>query len=223
MAKAIEIVRERERPAGAPPLGFGVVGLGTGSLACYAAEGESWRYFEIDPTVIRMSGNSETAKFTFVKRCLPKLAIRIGDARLTLAREPDAGLDLLIVDAFSSDAIPMHLMTAEALQLYMQKLSADGILVLHISNRYLDLESVVSSTVAKVPGLAGLIVEDNVDTDGYEALSSTVAVIARSEAALEPFREMAQVRSLSPGRVHGWTDDFSDILTPFLRQMHIAD
>ena len=132
---------------------FGIVGLGTGSISCYAKKDERWRFFEIDPVVIDIAAKS--TYFTFLANCQPKLDVVVGDARLTVAKEPDRSFDLILVDAFSSDAVPVHLMTAEALQLYAGKLKDDGILVLHISNRYLDLDSVLGATLPLVPAAQG--------------------------------------------------------------------
>ncbi len=152
MAHVIQHVQARLNAAGAKGR-FGIVGLGAGSLACYARKGERWRFFEIDPVVVGIAAKSNY--FTFLANCLPDTDIVLGDARLTLAKEPDRSFDLLLIDAFTSDAIPVHLMTAEALKLYASKLKDDGILVLHISNRYLDLDSVLGATLRLVPGLRG--------------------------------------------------------------------
>ena len=113
-----------------------VVGLGSGSLACQAKPGEQWTYFEIDPVVIRIA--QDRSKFRFLHECAPGSPIVLGDARLTLAdvKEP---ADVIVLDAFSSDVVPVHLLTREALDLYMSKLAPGGALVFHISNRYLEL------------------------------------------------------------------------------------
>ena len=109
----------------------------------------------------------------------------LGDARLTMAKEPNESFDLIIIDAFSSDAVPVHLMTAEAVQLYLDKLKPDGIVLLHISNRYLDLESVLGATIKVLPpGTAGIIVSDDKADGSYAQSTSTVAMFAKSEEAL---------------------------------------
>jgi hypothetical protein len=215
MAHAVRIVQTRRMVA--PDKGrFGVVGLGAGSLACYAKKGERWRFFEIDPVVVDIAAKSNY--FTFLHNCLPNTDIVIGDARLTLAKEPDGSFDLLIVDAFTSDAIPVHLMTAEALQLYASKLKDDGIVVLHISNRYLDLDSVLGVTRRLVPQLHGLIVADDQADGSYAQNISTIAVFSKSAGSLAPFRELYGAQDFSKGDVAPWTDDSSDILGPFLSQ-----
>ena len=220
MAKAVEIVREHTVPKGGTNR-FGVIGLGSGSLACHAAEGEAWRFFEIDPVMKEIS--TDTDNFSYLANCQPNPPdIVIGDARLTLAKEETASFDLIIVDAFSSDAVPVHLMTAEALRLYLDKLSPNGIAVLHISNRYLDLDAVLGATVKLVDGAHGLIVSDDT-SDGYSSTSSTIAVFAKKPEALEPFRALSDVRELDAKKLSAWTDDFSDILGPFLSKMKLNE
>jgi len=195
---------------------FGVVGLGTGTLACYAKKGERWRFFEIDPVVVDIATKSNY--FTFLASCLPHPDIVLGDARLRLAKEPDASFDLLIIDAFTSDAVPVHLMTAEALQLYAKKLKPGGVLVLHISNRYLDLDAVLGATLRLVPQLKGLIVSDDKAEGGYAENTSIVAVFAKDERALRPFRALEGAQDFHDSGLRPWTDDASDILGPFLSQ-----
>ena len=129
-----------------------------------------------------------------------KLDAVIGDARLTLAKEPDKSFDLIIVDAFTSDAVPVHLMTAEALQLYASKLTDDGVVVLHISNRYLDLDSVLGATLPLVPDLKGLIVSDDKADGTYAQNTSTIAVFAKNQAALDPFRAVDGAQDFHAGR-----------------------
>jgi SAM-dependent methyltransferase len=193
---------------------YGVIGLGTGSLACHAAEGEAWRFFEIDPVVVGIAKDS--GSFTFIENCQPNPDIVIGDARLTMAKEKDESFDLIIVDAFSSDAVPVHLMTAEALRLYLAKLKPDGIALLHISNRYLDLDAVLAATQPLVAGSHGVVLSDDASDGSYAQSTSTVALFAKSKEALEPYRSIATAIELEAGDVRPWTDDTSDILRPFL-------
>lgn len=213
MARSVELVRaglEAEGKTGR----YGVIGLGSGSLTCFAKPDESWRIFEIDPVIVGIATSGEN--FTFVPSCLPSPDIVIGDARLTLAKEPDQTFDLIIVDAFSSDAVPVHLMTAEALRLYKNKLTPTGVVLLHISNRYLDLDSVLGATAPLVPELKGFIVSDDESFDTYEGSTSTVAVFSKSDQALEPFKTIAEMAELDAKGLKAWTDDYSDILGPFL-------
>jgi hypothetical protein len=218
MAQSVRIVREalaKTAPAGgAAPLGrYGVIGLGAGSLACHSSPGEKWRFFEIDPLMISIAKNPDN--FSFLSKCQPDADIVIGDARLTISREADSSLDLIIVDAFSSDAVPVHLMTAEALRLFLAKTTPTGVVVLHVSNRYLDLDSVASATMQLVPGAKGLIISDDAADGSYAQTSSTVVVIAKSEAVLAPFRELKTIYELDANGLRPWTDDFSDIIGPF--------
>jgi len=213
MAKTIDVVRERLDKLGRKGR-YGVVGLGSGSLACYAKDGEQWRFFEIDPVIVDIA--SDPTKFSFVHNCQPNLDVVLGDARLTLGKEPEATYDLIIIDAFSSDAIPVHLLTAEAIRLYASRLKPDGVVLLHISNRYLDLDSVVSSTVDLVPGLEGLLLIDT-DADGsYASTQSTVAIVSADPQVIEEFRKLDMAKDLEPTSIRGWTDDYSDILAPFM-------
>jgi hypothetical protein len=197
---------------------YGIVGLGTGSSACHKQEGESWRFFEIDPTVIKISSNPKN--FTFISKCQPDIDIAIGDARLTIAKEPDASFDLFIIDAFTSDAIPVHMLTKEAVQLFLDKLKPEGVVLLHTSNRYLDLNSVLAAIQKELPeGTAGIAMQD-AGGDGYGESGSTVVIFAKSEAALQPYRSMEGVLELDDGSGNGaplraWTDDYSDILGAF--------
>jgi hypothetical protein len=184
-------------------------------MAGHAATGETWRFFEIDPTVV---GIAKSKQFTYLTNCLGKYDVVVGDARLTMAKEADESFDLLVVDAFSSDAIPMHLLTAEAIALYAQKLKPTGAGVLHISNRYLDLEAVLATTIPKVPGLHVLVIEDDTD-DWYNATGSTVVVFAKNLEAIDLFRGIPGARNIHESKLRPWTDDSSDILGPFLARL----
>jgi hypothetical protein len=216
IARTIGKVRER---LGDKKGRYGVTGLGAGSLACHSKEGEAWRFFEIDPVIIGIAKNPNY--FTFLKHCQPAPDIVLGDARLTMAKEANNSFDLLVIDAFSSDAVPVHLMTAEALRLYLDKVKPDGIVLLHISNRYLDLDSVLGATVKVLPGAHGFLVSDDTADGSYAQSTSTVALFAKSAEALEPFRSFEGVALLADGGLKPWTDDYSDILGPFLSKMKL--
>ena len=133
-----------------------------------------------------------------------------------MAKEANDSFDLIIVDAFSSDAVPVHLMTAEALRLYLDKVKPDGIVLLHISNRYLDLDSVLGATVKLLPGVHGFIISDDEADGSYAQSTSTVAVFAKSNEALEPLRTLKEISEFDDNDLRAWTDDYSDILGPFL-------
>jgi hypothetical protein len=196
---------------------YGIVGLGAGSSGCHKREGETWRFFEIDPTVINISKNPKN--FTFISKCQPDIDIVVGDARLTMAKEQDKSFDLFIIDAFSSDAIPVHMLTKEAVQMYLDKLKDDGVVLLHTSNRYLDLESVLSAIHKLLPpGTAGITVSDNNADGSYAQSTSTVVIFTKSEQALAPYRTLDGVIELDDGGLRAWTDDYSDILAAFINK-----
>ena len=195
---------------------IGVVGLGTGTLACHAKPGQGWTAWEIDPLVVDIA----RSRFSYIARCQPDLKIVLGDARLTLADAPAGGLDLLAIDAFSSDAIPLHLMTAEAFALYGRTLAADGLLLVHISNRFLDLEPVLAAIAADGGWQARVLQLPPPDRDqrGWIVAGSTWVALSRNPARLEAlvagggdWRALA-ARAAMPV----WRDDFASVL-PVLR------
>jgi hypothetical protein len=193
----------------------GVIGLGVGSLACYGRDGEPWTYFEIDPLVERIARDDRY--FTFLRDCPPKPRVVIGDGRLSLAAEPDSSFDLIVVDAFGSDAIPVHLLTREATALYLRKLRPDGIVAFHISNRYLDLEPVVATT-AKSLGAPSLVGVDGIvssrQAEQYKSLSKWV-MVSRSAPRLAPLMELPGWGEPVTRSNAVWTDDFSNVLGVF--------
>ena len=137
IGRAITAIRERK----GAPLRVAVIGLGSGTLTCASEPGETWKFFEIDQSMVDTARDPKY--FTYIKNCEPDLKPVIGDARLTFAREPDGIYDLIIVDAYSSDAIPIHLATEEAMKIYKDKLAPQGAVLMHVSNRHLELASVV--------------------------------------------------------------------------------
>ena len=187
------------------------MGLGTGALACYGKPGQTFTFFEIDPLVERIA--RDPALFTYLRDCGASARIVIGDARLSLARVADHSFDLLVLDAFSSDAIPIHLLTQEALKLYFSKLTDDGIAAIHISNRYLNLEPVLGR-LAEDLGLLALIRSDDEKTDEEEEqgkFSSTWVIMTRAQNSLAPFAEDERWQKLESGP-DLWTDSYSNIL-----------
>lgn len=189
---------------------LGVVGLGTGSLACYVRPGESLTYFEIDPAVLRFSRNGT---FTFIRDCAPQTRVVLGDARLELGKAAPASFDLLAIDAFSSDAIPLHLITTEAFTVYAKTLSSHGVLLVHISNRFIDLEPVVSAIVRE-QGLHAVLREDNPPLESPWTDSTWIA-ISRDPAQLDRVSRLevgASWRPLGPPAARPWSDDHASIL-----------
>lgn len=190
-----------------------MIGLGVGSLAAYGRPGDTITFFEIDPAVIRVARDPRW--FTFLNDC-PAGVPRIveGDARLRLADEPEAAFDLLVLDAFSSDAIPMHLLTREALALYRARLKPDGWLIVHLSNRYLGLGPIVGA-LARDAGMACRGLEDDdASAPGQEA--SHWMILARDEAALGPLARKALWNEPEiPANTPVWTDQRSAIWPVF--------
>jgi len=198
-----------------PHARIGVVGLGAGTLACYAQAGQDWRFYEIDPAIARIA--RDPRDFTFLSRCLPNVPIEIGDARLTLAAAPAASRDLLAIDAFSSDAIPMHLLTREALANYARVVTPDGLLMFHISNKYIDLEPVLAAA-ASADGWQVMVREYHPDSDAaahraapsiWVAMSRTPATLAKL-CASDPASPWQPIER-RPGFT-AWTDDYGSIL-----------
>ncbi len=187
-----------------------VVGLGAGSLACYRREGENWTFFEIDPEVVRIARDPKL--FRFHSECAPDAPIVLGDARLTLvASKPK--YDVIALDAFSSDAIPVHLLTREAFAGYLARLSENGIIIAHISNRHMELAEVVGA-VAASHGLVGYVKLDRTPQSilvNFKA-NAHLAVLARSEAALGNLPKVHGWKRIEAGNVAVWTDDYSNIL-----------
>jgi predicted O-methyltransferase YrrM len=195
-----------------------VVGLGTGSMACHARDGERWRYFEIDPVVVRLARDPE--KFRFLSACGGANDIVLGDARLTLAEERER-FDLIVLDAFSSDVVPVHLLTKEALDQYLGRLKEGGAIAFHISNRYLELASVIAE-VGATHGLTTIVRrDDSVSADERERTRyerSLVAVVARNEADIARLSARPGWRvQPADGQLRPWTDDYSNILAAIWR------
>ena len=192
------------------PIRVGVVGLGTGTLAAYGRPGDVFRFYDIDPGVVRIA----RSEFTYLGDSRASIEISLGDARLALEREPPQQFDVLAVDAFSSDAIPVHLITREALGAYLRHVRPDGIVAFHLSNRFLDLVP-VAARLAKEHGLHAYLVRDDPDDEDETGRSKTDWVlIARDEAVLkrpvlveagaEPAEDQPEWRT--------WTDDYSNLI-----------
>ena len=190
-----------------------VVGLGTGTTAAYARPGEQWTFFEIDPGIERIA--RDTAYFSYLADAPSPPRVVLGDARLSLAQDAGRQYDLILLDAFSSDAIPVHLMTREALETYLARLAPGGIVAFHVSNRYLDLEPVVAA-LAYDAGLVARAGQGPRDERATYESNSTWIALARAEADLGPL--MADRWWWKPRlrpEVQPWTDDYSSLLTVF--------
>lgn len=188
------------------PLRMGVIGLGAGTLAAYGRAGDTIRFYDINPAVAQIA----KSEFTYLADCPAHIDIVLGDARLSLAREPSQNFDLLVVDAFSGDSIPVHLLTREAFQIYWRHLKPDGVLAVHISNHYLDLAPVVQLAADNARKPAWQI--DNDNDDRAQIYTSTYVLISSRPAFFDqPLFRGELIRIHVPPRLRAWTDDYSNL------------
>jgi hypothetical protein len=213
-----QVVDAAEKRAGGP-INMAVVGLGTGALACRGRAGTTVTYYEIDADIARIARDPNL--FSYISECAPKTQIVIGDARLTLADAPDGVYDLLVIDAFIGAAIPAHLLTREALGLYFRKLKANGIVAMHVSNRNLELATVVAGIAQSHGAIVRVYEGGDIEEDADEhRWIPTIAAIARNEADFGVLAksEFWPIRERDP-RQRVWTDDYSNILGALLRHL----
>ena len=188
---------------------IGVIGLGAGATACLGEPTQRFTFYEISPAVARIA--ADPSLFTYLQDCRPRSDVVIGDGRLMLALEPDRAFNLITVDAFSSDAIPMHLITREAVALYESKLAPSGVLAFHISNRYLDL----APPLADVAAAAGMSIIGRAGAEGAPGsgiLASIWVAMARAPADLQPLYDDERWKRLEGDAARAWTDDYSNLL-----------
>jgi SAM-dependent methyltransferase len=191
-----------------PPMRVGVVGLGAGTLAAWGRKGDVYRFYDINPKVLEVA----RTHFSYLAESDARIELALGDARLVLEREPPQQFDILAVDAFSSDAIPVHLITKEALAVYLRHVKPDGIVAFHVSNRFLDLVPVVAR-IARENGVHAVVVYDTAE-EGSDKTQTDWVLVSRDAAALdapeiraagaEPAEERADWRT--------WTDDYSNLI-----------
>jgi SAM-dependent methyltransferase len=191
---------------GEAPRRVGVIGLGAGVLASYGRKGDTYRFYEINPLVMKLA----KSEFTFLSGSPAKVEVVMGDARLALEREPSGQFDVLVVDAFSSDAIPVHLLTKEAFALMFRHLRGDGILAVHISNRYLDLEPVIERTAYEL-GKTALLFSSEDDSDKALFGATWVLLSSRPETLNQPVFQEVGARLDRKPRLRTWTDDYSNL------------
>jgi hypothetical protein len=189
-----------------PVARIGVVGLGAGSLGCYARPGDRWTFFELDPDIDRIAHDAKL--FTLLPRCDPHARVVLGDGRLNVAAEPDHSFELLVLDAFNSESVPVHLLTREAVAIYEHKLTSDGLLVFNVTNHFLDLHTVLANLAAN----AGLMAFERDDLnagrrDGHAP--SRWVVLARTSPGLGP--GWHRLRPDPSKRL--WTDQYSNVLS----------
>jgi hypothetical protein len=188
------------------PARIGVVGLGAGTLATYCRPGDYVRIYEINPEVKRLA----LSTFTYLTNCPGKVELVSGDARLSLEREPGQEFDLLVLDAFSSDAIPVHLLTREAFEVYGRHLKTNGVIAIHISNYYLNLEPLVHEIAAQFH--FRLTVHKEVAPGSAWIFPSTWALLAPGHSFLDSTAILSQTEaSTDRSRVRLWTDDFASL------------
>lgn len=219
-SSGVGMALERSRAILGPDARVGVIGLGVGTLACYRKPGEHYEFFEIDPVVLRYS---HKGPFTFMRECAPDAPIHIGDARMRLEDIPTGHFNALVVDAFSSDAIPLHLLTREAFALYSRVVAGDGVVLVHISNRFIDLAPVVAR-LAQANGLATRIRKDSAPPAKGATASNWIA-LSRNEGTIDRLVSSSPANSwtaLPPSADRLWTDDFASIV-PFVEWQNVFE
>ena len=192
------------------------VGLGAGAMACHVAPGEAVTFYEIDPVVVRLA--TDPARFRFLSACAPNARIVVGDARLTLAQQ-EAQSEFILIDAFSSDAIPVHLLTLESLKLYLSKLAPHGIITIHTSNNHMDFAALIGRLATEL----GIVAYENrdlaVDTSASDMrMPATAIALVRDAQDAEGLLKDKEgwMRLDVPRNAILWTDDFSSILFPLI-------
>jgi hypothetical protein len=202
-----------------PGARVGIVGLGAGTLACYGQPGQSWTFYEIDPVVVNIA--RDPSRFTFLSNCQPEAPVVVGDARVKLEQSAPGSADVLVIDAFSSDSVPMHLLTTEAFRIYRRHLSPNGLLLVHISNRYMDLEPVIGAAAAQ-GGWQAMLRHYRPSHGDMERKSYTPSIwvaLSPSGAILQQLRggTDGEWRALRTGtNFKPWSDDHASFL-PLIR------
>jgi spermidine synthase len=184
----------------------GMVGLGVGTLAAYGRAGDDFRFYEINPMVADVA----RSKFTFLRDSAAHTEIVLGDARLSLEREGNRHFDTLVLDAFSGDSIPLHLLTEEAFQCYFRHLNADGVMAVHVSNQYLDLRPVVANLAAR-SGRTAVLIQSSANPDRRTLLAEWILVTSNQTFG-EQLQQRASAEVIRPNGQRLWTDNFSNLL-----------
>lgn len=210
--------REIMRPT---PLRVGAVGLGTGAVAAYTRKGDHLTFFEIDPLVVRLS--TDPKYFSYTTTCARgAIDYVIGDARLTLAKQPAETFDILLIDAFSSDAVPAHLLTVEAMKGYLTKLKPDGVLIVHLSNRNLELRAPAMAVAEAAGGFA--LIQRHSPAKGSPPLwesAEDALIVTRSLSALAPYEADKRWSQTDPTSARPWTDDYMNLAGAMYAQMKV--
>ncbi len=195
-------IREKGKSAA---LRVGVIGLGTGTISAYGRSGDYYRFYEINPLVLHLA----RTEFTFLGDSKAKVEVAMGDARLSLEREQDEHFDVLAVDAFSSDSIPVHLLTREAMALYFRHLNPNGILAVHISNRYLNLQPVLDGERAALGKVARVV--DTEDDESQDVFGATWVLITSPATGFDSYEMEHSAAIASKKKIRLWTDDYSNL------------
>jgi spermidine synthase len=204
IGRAIRALRAERHGAS---LRIGVLGLGVGTLSAYGRPGDTVRIYELNPDVVRVARSS----FSYLSDSRAAVELALGDARLVMEQEPPRNLDVLAVDAFSSDAIPVHLITREAAAVWARHVSPQGVIAYHISNRYLDLKPVVAD-LAQSLGRHAVIVDDDSEGAMPWLYTSTWVLITANEALIDSLSHAGQTLSPTAG-FRPWTDDYYNLLS----------
>jgi spermidine synthase len=192
------------------PIRYGVVGMGAGVMTGYCRAGDYVRVYEINPLVKSLS---ERGEFTFFSHCAGDKEVLMGDARLTMEKQEPPNYDVLVIDAFSSDAIPVHLLTKEVMQLYFKLLKPDGVLAVHISNRYLNLAPVCERGAEFVGKKATVVADDASDNTFANSTTWVLITSPDNNVFQNPSFEGANMYpATADATFRGWTDDYSSIL-----------
>ena len=191
-----------------PSASIAVVGLGTGTIAGYGKQNRHIRFFDVDPQIVDIASRD----FTFLHRCGSNCDIVVGDGRLLIGEQPAGQFDLIIQDAFNSDSIPAHLISREAVQMYITKLRPGGVLLFHVSNRYLDVEK-LATAVSYDEGLAVFVRHDGDETPTGKAASDWVAAVRRREDFNAIRHKESWEDAVRPTDIKAWTDDYSNMLS----------
>ena len=191
------------------PLRVGIVGLGIGTIAAWGQEGDYFRFYEINPTVVRMAKEN----FTYLKDAKAQVEIVEGDGRLALEAEPDQHFDLLVLDAFNGDSPPIHLMTAESFALYRRHLEPDGVLAVNVSNKFLEFEPVVRR-IGEVTGLSAVRIDSDYDFK-IGVTAATWMLLTAQPGLFDPLAEKARPAPADPPNPARtlWTDDYANVIS----------
>lgn len=214
MGRGIAAVRARK----GGPIRAAVIGLGSAALTCAARPGDDWKFFEIDQAIVDIARDPK--RFSFIQKCQPDLQPVMGDARLTFAKEDNGIYDLIVVDAYSSDAIPIHLATQEAMKIYKDKLAPDGAIIMHVSNRHLELASVVVG-IARANDLKSWVFTGDPQRNDEYIFANQAVMSARADADVGGVgNDKAWIKPVPDADQRVWTDDYSNVLGAVWRRLN---